>query len=663
MSFDVLKPLLQQNILIDSFKNFLNYELVQDNQRCIEIFKLARQCDDIGFDTETNGNHWWVFNTDDIAGISLYLPDPVDTAFYIPINMQRYNPDERNIDAKLVRACIQGLLSCANPPKFIGGNLKFDWHVIYRTLGIDLSIANYADVLLRSHLSHINYRHSVKAIASEIFRDGDYYEKALIQVKRAFGVTAKNPKYWDYRFFPIAIIGPYAALDSFLAWVIYKQQELGQLLAPFGNYVDIEHDMARVLFATEETGVKLDIPYLEEKNEEFGKKIVVEDSLVQVLAGKAFNVNSDTQLRDILYNELGLPKQYKRTKRADGTIETVLSTDKTSLNALHGLHPCIEHIQELRKLQKIKGTYIEGLLANVDKNFRIHTTFNQIVENSSSLRTGRLSSSDPVNLENIPNQDTTIRRAFLPDKEDWYLDYAGQEIRVYTHYSREPRLLKAFQLGEDVHSRTCEAVFKIPYEEVESQRKTNKEIYAKREIAKRIFFGILYGSGAPRVAQVLAEFGYGYNETEARRLLNNLYSSYPKFRVYADSIAYTIRTRGYVRDVFNRRYIPKNPDILYPVGNYLVQGTSSGMLKISTVKIWKHFGTRDYFKNFIHDEIDFDRVPKREYIKEMIHIMQDFPEISIPMEVEPSWSKTSWQDKTAIKDLNKWIQEDAPLAA
>lgn len=626
--------------------------LAVTDQEVIEVFKKAKRSGKIGFDTEDNYAEWWMWygakRQKNIAGLSISIPDEND--YYIPLNHVLYSPDDRNASLSLVRRCLQQAIV---EPKVIlvGANLKFDWHAIYRTLNVDLSYNPFVDVLLDSHIWRINSHHSAKGLGLEyVSPDADKYEKLVYAWKKEAGYKRD---FYDYRVLPISLCTIYAANDTYLALGIDEYHKLNGFDDIFRDYSVIEHNMARHLFHTEETGIKVDIPYLEQLQEDYGKQIALTENVIRVLAGHAdLNPNSTQQLQKVFYDELKLPKQKKYDKVNH---EWKISLDKTALMMLKDKHPIVEQLQTLRKIKKLKGTYVDGILENYNHDtFRMHTTFNQVVENSDSLRTGRLSSSDPLNFENIPRNDTAIRRAFLPDTEFVFCDYAGQEIKLYTQYSREPKLLKAFELGEDVHSRTCEAVFGLEYDYIAKNRKTDKEIELKREIAKRIFFGALYGAKGRRVAEILAEFGYGYDLKEGARLIDNLYTNYPHFGKYMRSIASRIAEKGYVQDVLGRRYIPKNPEVVYPVANYLIQGTAGGMLKIVTHKLSEAFGD-DIFSNYIHDEIAFDRLERRADLKDIKHIMEDWPQIIVPMSVECSAANGSWKEKMEIKDLDQWI--------
>ena len=150
-------------------------------------------------------------------------------------------------------------------------------------------------------------------------------------------------------------------------------------------------------------------------------------------AGREFNLNSTMQLRQILFDELGLTPQ-KRTK-------TGFSTDAASLEKLRDQWPeFIDPLLSYREVEKLRSTYGEGLLAEVAPDGRIHATFNQTV-----ARTGRLSSDQP-NLHNIPvrsEEGRQFRRAFVPapGHELLVADYNQIELRCIAHLAEDPGLI------------------------------------------------------------------------------------------------------------------------------------------------------------------------------------------------------------------------------
>jgi len=85
----------------------------------------------------------------------------------------------------------------------------------------------------------------------------------------------------------------------------------------------------------------------------------------------------------ILYEKLGLPTQGVKKGK------TGYSTAAGELDKLRGLHPIIDLITQYREVVKLKNTYVDTLPKLVDKNSRVHTTFNLTI-----APTGRLSSAD-----------------------------------------------------------------------------------------------------------------------------------------------------------------------------------------------------------------------------------------------------------------------------
>ena len=155
-----------------------------------------------------------------------------------------------------------------------------------------------------------------------------------------------------------------------------------------------------------------------------------------------FNVNSTPQLREILFDKLGLTPQ-KKTK-------TGYSTDASSLEKLAGQHPIVDHLLAYREVEKLRSTYGEGLLAEVAADGRIHATFNQTV-----ARTGRLSSDQP-NLHNIPVRSEVgreFRQAFVPARAAscWSPTTTRSSCAASPTWPRTPGLIDASPPGRHPH--------------------------------------------------------------------------------------------------------------------------------------------------------------------------------------------------------------------
>lgn len=301
-------------------------------------------------------------------------------------------------------------------------------------------------------------------------------------------------------------------------------------------YATLEHPLIGCLADMEARGVRVDAEILEQLSEDFRARMAVLERPIYEAAKREFNILSPSQLRVILFEELGLPtKGIKRTK-------TGPSTDSESLEELRDLHPLPPLVLEYRALAKLKSTYADSLLGLIDESGRIHTRFNQTV-----AATGRLSSKDP-NLQNIPvrtEDGRRIRRAFRAADGCKLIsaDYNQIELRVLADLSRDPTLMHAFEQGRDIHAATASEVFEVPEAEVTPDM---------RRTAKVINYGIIYGMGATRMARELdipRAKADEYIRAYAARY-PGVQSFYARMREMAGKLGYVETRAG------RRRYLP-----------------------------------------------------------------------------------------------------------
>ncbi|MGN0818199.1 MAG: DNA polymerase, partial [Candidatus Coproplasma sp.] len=155
-------------------------------------------------------------------------------------------------------------------------------------------------------------------------------------------------------------------------------------------YNEIEKPLIRVLYGMEKEGVKVDISRLNEFAKDYSEKIAEISERVYSLCGCRFNINSPSQLGEVLFEKLGL-KSGKKNKNGK------YSTSAEILENLADDSEVVHEILKFRQYQKLFSTYIEGIRPLIDnKTGLVHTTYNQTVTS-----TGRLSSTNP-NLQNIP---------------------------------------------------------------------------------------------------------------------------------------------------------------------------------------------------------------------------------------------------------------------
>jgi DNA polymerase-1 len=398
---------------------------------------------------------------------------------------------------------------------------------------------------------------------------------------------------------------------------------------------EIELPLAGVLADMESEGVAIDVPYLKDMQDELGAQLAAIESEVEQVAGQKFNLNAPQQLAKVLFEDLRLPVG-KRTR-------TGYSTDADTLEALRDKHPIVPLILDYRQLSKLKSTYIDALPQLVDPlSGRVHTSFGQ-----ASTATGRLSSSNP-NLMNIPIRTELgqrIRRAFKAGRPDHVMvsaDYSQIELRIAAHLSGDPMLLGAFAAGQDIHTATAAAVFKIPLEQVNPDQ---------RRLAKVANFGSIYGQGEYGLSQQL-----GITGDVAREFLGQYWSTYARLREFLDDLRKRAREDGLVISATGRRRAI--PDLRSPnfqlrsaaermAINFPMQSLAADIIKIAMVRLHREIEADQIEGRMllqVHDELLFE-VPRSEldqFAEKVPRIMTGAYELETGIEVEmkvgPNWA-------------------------
>lgn len=398
---------------------------------------------------------------------------------------------------------------------------------------------------------------------------------------------------------------------------------------------NIEMPLCDVLARMEREGVGLDREKLADIAQECDRRIKAMTDDLYALAGGEFNLNSPKQLGVVLFEKLSLPV-LKKTKTGPSTDEEVLSR----LAPMHAL-PAL--ILEYRQLAKLKSTYLDALPRLMDADGRIRASFNQ-----SGAETGRLSADHP-NLQNIPVRTDIgreIRKAFVPSVKGHLLvsaDYSQIELRFLAHLAGDPKLMEAFQKGEDIHTFTAALIFEVPQDSVTTEM---------RYRAKRINFGIIYGMSAFGLAKDLA-----VPQREAQDFIDRYFLRYPGIQAYMQKCETEARENGFVATMFGRRrYIPeinsRNPMIRQfaerQAVNTPVQGAAADLIKSAMVKVDAMLKEKDFKSRMVitvHDELVFD-VPEdevRTLAREVKRVMEETVVLSVPVEATvkagPNWAE------------------------
>jgi DNA polymerase-1 len=514
-------------------------------------------------------------------------------------------------------APLRALLEDPAVPK-VAQNAKYDLLVLRRA-GIALS-GLVSDTMLASYVLDPGRRsHGLDLLALE------FLDRRMTSYEDLCG---KGKQELPYDVVPIACARDYSCEDVDVTWQL-EQRFRPQLEAQriYELFRDVEVPLVSVLADVEWVGVEIDIPWFASLKERFARERQRVEREIYASAGGEFNINSNPQLREVLFERLKLPI-LKKTATGPSTDATVL---QELAEAGHEL-PVL--LMEYRELAKLESTYIDALPLAVNPDTgRVHTSFNQTV-----AATGRLSSTEP-NLQNIPIRrelGRDIRRGFVPRKGWTFLaaDYSQIELRLLAHLSGDPAFVDAFRAGGDIHRQTAALIFDVPLEQVTSEMRAR---------AKTINFATIYGQGPHALSRQLK-----ISHAEAKEFIERYFARFRRVREYLDSMVEYAREHGYVETIFKRRrYVPELRDRNFNIrafgertaANSPIQGSAADLIKIAMIRI--HDRLRDERLSArmllqVHDELVFEVPgPEMETVIALVREeMEGAAELSVPLVVD-----------------------------
>lgn len=387
-------------------------------------------------------------------------------------------------------------------------------------------------------------------------------------------------------------------------------------------FLNVEQPLAVVLGKMEDRGFCVDSSKLKALETKYTELLAGLSTRIFEEVGCQFNIASPKQLGEILFERLGL-KHGKKTKSGFSVNEDVLSS-------LVDSHPCISIILEWRHFSKLLSTYVIGMQPLVNRG-RIHTEFKQCI-----TTTGRLSSTNP-NLQNIPvrsEEAKDIKSAFVASEGNILVaaDYSQIELRLLAHFSKDEKLIEAYNRADDIHSLTASQILGIS---------TDMVTPAQRRDAKAVNFGIIYGMSDFGLAENLAIPKY-----KAKEFIERYFETYPTVKQYLESNVQSARDCGYAVTLLGRR---RNlSDIT--AQNYLVrsaaermakntplQGSAADIVKLAMIKVEKRLSSmKSKMILQIHDELIIDTAidEKAEVERILKEEMEGVVTLEVPLVVE-----------------------------
>ncbi|MFB9314869.1 DNA polymerase I [Nocardioides plantarum] len=398
----------------------------------------------------------------------------------------------------------------------------------------------------------------------------------------------------------------------------------------------VELPLVHLLARMEQTGIAVDVDYLESLQSEFDTEVRRAAESAYDTIGREINLGSPKQLQAVLFDELEMPKT-KKTK-------TGYTTDADALQALYVKteHPFLAHLLRHRDVIRLRQT-IDGLLKTVAPDGRIHTTFNQTI-----AATGRLSSTEP-NLQNIPirtEEGRRIREGFVVGEGQESLltaDYSQIEMRIMAHLSDDALLIEAFRSGSDFHSITAARVFDTPADQVTVEQRAK---------IKAMNYGLAYGLSAFGLGQQL-----GIEPGEARGLMDEYFETFGGIRDYLQSVVVQARKDDYTETIMGRRrYLPdlnsdnrQRREMAERMAlNAPIQGSAADLIKVAMLRTQEALDASSLRSRMllqVHDELVFEVAPgEAEALERVVREqMAGAADLTVPLDVSVGTGR-SWHD-------------------
>ena len=430
-------------------------------------------------------------------------------------------------------------------------NAKFD--IAFFEYHFGFKFPRFEDTMLMHYmLDEQPGTHGLKQLTLKHTPYGDY-EKPMYQwiedYRKRNGIL-KDSFSWDM--IPFDIMKDYAAMDAVATFLLFQKFEnaLVKNEKMYSVYKDILIPGCRFLIDAQDNGVPFDKQRLLKSTslmqDDIDKAVeslyeYTEVKTFEAAQGKDFNPNSTVQLRALLFDYLNLTPTGKKT----GT--GAHSTDAEVLGKLAEVHPVPKLVLDIRQKVKIKSTYLDKILPQLDRDSRLRTNFNL-----HGTTSGRLSSSGKMNMQQIPRDNPIVKGCIRATEGNKIvaMDLTTAEVYCAAVLANDKALMKVFQDGGNFHSNIAKLVFDlpVPVEEVAEHYST------ERQMAKAVTFGIMYGAGPKKISeQVTKDSGRFFSTTEAKEVIDDYFHQFHALKSWLDRSKQFIQDNGFIYSYFGRK--------------------------------------------------------------------------------------------------------------
>ena len=520
-------------------------------------------------------------------------------------------------------------------------NAKFD--IAFFEYHFKFKFPNFEDTMLLSYLiNETPGNHGLKVLSIKYTPYGDY-EKPMYDwmdnYRKEHGIL-KADFQWDC--IPFDVMKTYAAMDALCTFLLYEKfVKIKQNPKLKKVYDEILIPGTRFLIDIQDNGVPFDRKRLGVSQElmqtEIDKSVATlyknpEIAKFEKTNGKDFNPNSTVQLRSLLFDSLGLNPTGKKTGTGANSTDAEVLGELASQSEVPGL------ILDIRQRSKIKNTYLDKIIPQLDRDSRLRTGFNL-----HSTTSGRLSSSGKLNMQQLPRDNPIVKGCIKASEGNKIvaMDLTTAEVYVAAVLANDQALKDVFRSGGNFHSTIAKTVFRLncEVEDVASLFPT------QRQAAKAVTFGIMYGAGPKKISeQVTKDSGTYFSQSEAKEVIDDYFKSFHALKNWIETNHRFIEQNGFVYSFFGRkRRLPnvKSSDAgvkshsIRSGLNFLVQSAASDINLLGAIDMHSFVQkTKSKAKIFalVHDSI-LAEVPYGEvdvYCDQLEHYIQMDRGISIP---------------------------------
>lgn len=570
------------------------------------IKPLLLSCMDPVVDTETTGLS--IFGNADrkqdrVIGIAI---DIGPEAYYFPFRHMQGN--------NLPQSCLEFFKPyLSNLNRTYGGwNYGFDLHMMAMD-GIPMA-PNFEDAMLAVHLLNENEpdfklkstsdRYSVGdgSLQESILEDRVYEECQRLGLECSRSARAANNTKSMMYVLPPQDVEPYACDDVRLTrqWLeicreALKEQGLYDIWKQVNYY-------SYIITQMEHRGMLVDPVMIHQYQEEAETKSRDALSRLYEAAGFELNPNSSKKVCEFL----GV-----KSSAAERLMELIDAGGEGAERA--------KLVQEARGWLSVDSRYYTPYLAAMDAENTLHCSLNLI-----GTISGRLSCSNP-NLQAVAKHTDVfkVKDVFVarPGYTMIQADYKQAEMRLVTHYTKDPIMKELIEQDADLHSATAERLG-IP-----------------RNAAKRINFSVIYGIGYKHLSETLK-----VEQSVAKDYLEKYHALYPGFRKLMYQCEDYAKAKGEIRMWTGRTRHFNVPEAdPHKAMSNLIQGGVAEIVRVAISRL--HPAIADlggYMLLQVHDSVMFEVPDNRlnEALPTIKAIMEDFdfdPRVGVDIEYGKSW--------------------------